>query len=649
MKLKRAVFLFLMVFIFNTGNVLAIPLVKRVDTEWKKYRNGWKTKKQIDNVDDVENIENNTGANVNDIHVKYSNDGRCDVHWVSAEGGSDTAGWNGNITVEKNFCTDSRIINLVGPDIADGGSVNVKFKGKLNKLNYIKKTYEWSNDGVLPPVVKPGGVNKGGAKKDVGGRINIRQNGLLKNLLLRLLFIDNPSLIDILIKNLKWIISSTPVAPASLYSPATWAAVSINPDILIKANDYSAPVLIYGIDPALTETILATWDRYTTAGVYIDTVYIKMVPDGLGEWIYTVAMDITNQTGSTETGMTYSIFGFENVFSSTITGSPDFSSSAVLNGPDTIDATYFSGSIADAGQATVWVAGNMEENKDLLIRDIKWAGGSTAADDWAFMLSATVPDIIFDVYFTFTNYYDVPVKLSGFESTVTNGFLDVNQVGSWATGWSSLGSDIVVAANDSVQFTIFNMRDWMSLSTGGSVQSADGTLNFENFNFSHREYQPFYTKATAVTISSFTIEKQNSQVILNWKTASEVDNEGFNILRSENADSGFVQINENLIMANNSLTGAAYQFIDDSIAPDKDYFYKLEDIDKDGTSTMHGPVGTAVQNAQSEDKSGGCGFVKPSNGASPPTSGDLAGTLVPLIALLIWVFWKKSEKKEKTI
>ena len=46
-----------------------------------------------------------------------------------------------------------------------------------------------------------------------------------------------------------------------------------------------------------------------------------------------------------------------------------------------------------------------------------------------------------------------------------------------------------------------------------------------------------------------------------------------------------------LIPAQGSSTqGASYEFVDDGVQNRKTYYYKLEDIDLNGKSTMHGPV-----------------------------------------------------------
>ena len=93
-----------------------------------------------------------------------------------------------------------------------------------------------------------------------------------------------------------------------------------------------------------------------------------------------------------------------------------------------------------------------------------------------------------------------------------------------------------------------------------------------------------------ITLSSFTASPGNGSVTLNWATETEIDNAGFNIYRSESEDGEYVKINSELIPAKGSETQGAKHVFTDNIAKNrKTYFYKLEDIDLNGTSTMHGP------------------------------------------------------------
>ena len=96
---------------------------------------------------------------------------------------------------------------------------------------------------------------------------------------------------------------------------------------------------------------------------------------------------------------------------------------------------------------------------------------------------------------------------------------------------------------------------------------------------------------TLITLASFTATPKAGQFILTWSTASEIDNAGFNIYRAESEDGEYIEINDSLIPVKGSSTqGANYEFIDNDVKNRKTYFYKLEDIDLNGKSTMHGPV-----------------------------------------------------------
>ena len=105
------------------------------------------------------------------------------------------------------------------------------------------------------------------------------------------------------------------------------------------------------------------------------------------------------------------------------------------------------------------------------------------------------------------------------------------------------------------------------------------------------EVQQLYNESsTLIQLASFTAIPKSGRVILKWTTESEVDNAGFNIYRATSED-GEYKINDILITTKGSPTqGASYEFVDTAVQNRKTYYYKLEDIDLNGTSTMHGPV-----------------------------------------------------------
>ncbi|MBM4067060.1 MAG: hypothetical protein FJ266_15735 [Planctomycetes bacterium] len=99
----------------------------------------------------------------------------------------------------------------------------------------------------------------------------------------------------------------------------------------------------------------------------------------------------------------------------------------------------------------------------------------------------------------------------------------------------------------------------------------------------------------AIALSSFEAKADDDgSVIITWETATEVDNAGFNLYRAKRREGSYARINEKLIEAKGDATsGAAYSYRD-VVDHAGGYFYKLEDIDTNGESTMHGPIKVRV-------------------------------------------------------
>ena len=83
----------------------------------------------------------------------------------------------------------------------------------------------------------------------------------------------------------------------------------------------------------------------------------------------------------------------------------------------------------------------------------------------------------------------------------------------------------------------------------------------------------------------------DSDVLIQWNTASEVETVGFNLYRSDVEEGPFEQINPVLIPASSDpFTGSSYTYKDHDTVAGNTYYYKLEDVDKDGNITAHGPI-----------------------------------------------------------
>jgi hypothetical protein len=125
-------------------------------------------------------------------------------------------------------------------------------------------------------------------------------------------------------------------------------------------------------------------------------------------------------------------------------------------------------------------------------------------------------------------------------------------------------------------------------SSGAPSDDLDGTPRPQCNGYDMGAYE--MTSPTVIDLASFTATPSNKAVILEWTTASEVDNAGFNIYRAEEGGA-YVKINDALIAAQGSPTsGATYEFVDDNVQNRVLYSYKLEDIDINGAATLHGPV-----------------------------------------------------------
>ncbi|MDE0483676.1 MAG: lamin tail domain-containing protein [Candidatus Poribacteria bacterium] len=82
-----------------------------------------------------------------------------------------------------------------------------------------------------------------------------------------------------------------------------------------------------------------------------------------------------------------------------------------------------------------------------------------------------------------------------------------------------------------------------------------------------------------VELSSFRPALEDGQVVVRWATESELDNAGFNILRSEERDGEYKQVNTELI-AGNGTTGErnTYKWVDATAKPGVVYYYQIEDV-----------------------------------------------------------------------
>ena len=86
-----------------------------------------------------------------------------------------------------------------------------------------------------------------------------------------------------------------------------------------------------------------------------------------------------------------------------------------------------------------------------------------------------------------------------------------------------------------------------------------------------------------VELSHFRASRTDTSVLLEWITASELDNAGFNILRGQTKDGSFVKVNPTLIPgAGTTAERQTYTWTDTTAKPNVAYYYRIEDVSFSG-------------------------------------------------------------------
>jgi len=135
--------------------------------------------------------------------------------------------------------------------------------------------------------------------------------------------------------------------------------------------------------------------------------------------------------------------------------------------------------------------------------------------------------------------------------------------------------------------------------------------------------------STAITLTYFTAASNDGYVLVEWETATEIDNAGFNVWRSEAVEGEYVKLNETLIPAQgDTTTGAYYSFTDTAVTGGVTYYYKLEDVDISGCSTFHGPASVVLKPRFTLSLDAGINLISvPLNPGEPWTLNDLADVI----------------------
>ena len=163
-----------------------------------------------------------------------------------------------------------------------------------------------------------------------------------------------------------------------------------------------------------------------------------------------------------------------------------------------------------------------------------------------------------------------------------------NRTYTQGTGYTLLGSTTTTNTSGTFTSASISEKDGNALGaqyiTGtASTQTSPFTISGDAKTFGVTEMVLRLVTSTAlpVTLIDFNAEKEEENVVVNWTTGAEINNDYFTLERSTNGED-FEKI-ATISGKGNSSALSEYQFIDEN-APKGTVFYKLKQTDYDGTT-----------------------------------------------------------------
>ncbi|MCI0479881.1 T9SS type A sorting domain-containing protein, partial [Candidatus Uhrbacteria bacterium] len=92
-----------------------------------------------------------------------------------------------------------------------------------------------------------------------------------------------------------------------------------------------------------------------------------------------------------------------------------------------------------------------------------------------------------------------------------------------------------------------------------------------------------------VALGGFESAIADHAVSLKWYTVFERETDGFHVLRSEQKETGYERITTAVIPSQGDVHGSSYEFEDETVRPNRTYFYRLEQAARGGEGQVFGP------------------------------------------------------------
>lgn len=184
----------------------------------------------------------------------------------------------------------------------------------------------------------------------------------------------------------------------------------------------------------------------------------------------------------------------------------------------------------------------------------------------------------------YTGYYTMKTDLANYTASLIFYYNEISD-------WSAVSSpeDLIICHWDGNQ--------WVKTPNQNAPNTVDSYI--EITNFSATDDQSFlFTLGTSspdnslpVELISFNAAPKENNIILEWRTSSEVQNLGFRIMRSKNGVQEFKTIadylaNSELAGQGSDANGASYSYNDKEVLPGTEYRYQLFQTDYSGLTAQ---------------------------------------------------------------
>jgi hypothetical protein len=147
------------------------------------------------------------------------------------------------------------------------------------------------------------------------------------------------------------------------------------------------------------------------------------------------------------------------------------------------------------------------------------------------------------------------------------------------------------------------MADTWELNNGlNPSDSSDGNLDADLNGYTNvEEFLNGIARDSSLPVEfvSFTATGYDGRAVLKWIVESELENEGFMVLRADSKAANYKMLdsyltNQKLSGEGNSSQRKIYIYIDENVQNGQTYWYKLVDIDIRGIQTEYGPISVNI-------------------------------------------------------